>query len=45
MNPAVVTAGASALAEWFQWLAERLEEDPAPGKAQGAWVAHEAWKR
>lgn len=31
--------------EWFQWLAERLEEDPAPGKLLGAHVAHRAWRR
>ena len=31
--------------EWFQWLAERLEEDPAPGKSQGAWLAHKGWRR
>ena len=30
--------------EWFQWLAERLEENPAPGKAIGAWAAHRDWK-
>jgi hypothetical protein len=30
--------------EWFQWLAERLEEFPAPGKAEGAHVAHADWK-
>ncbi len=34
-----------SLAEWFQWLAERLDEDPAPGKAQGAHLAHREWKR
>jgi len=31
-------------AEWFQWLAERLEEHPAPGKNVGAPVAHRDWK-
>jgi hypothetical protein len=30
--------------EWFQWLAERLEEDPVPGKEVGAPVAHRAWR-
>ena len=30
--------------EWFQWLAERLEQDPAPGKDVGAWKAHADWK-
>ena len=31
--------------EWYQWLAERLEEDPAPGKSVGAHLAHRNWKR
>jgi hypothetical protein len=31
--------------EWFQWLAERLEEDPAPGKNVGAYLAHKTWRR
>jgi hypothetical protein len=26
--------------EWWQWLYERLEADPAPGKAQGAYAAY-----
>lgn len=30
-------------AEWFQWLAEQLEAHPAPGKADGAHVAHKSW--
>jgi hypothetical protein len=30
--------------EWFHWLAERLEERPAPGKKEGAWVAHKRWR-
>ncbi len=30
--------------EWFQWLAERLEEHPAPGKDVGAPLAHRSWK-
>ncbi|MFT3927027.1 MAG: hypothetical protein QM778_31060 [Myxococcales bacterium] len=30
--------------EWFQWLAERLEESPAPGKDVGAALAHRAWR-
>lgn len=33
------------LGEWYQWLADRLEEDPAPGKATGAHVFHRSWKR
>lgn len=32
-------------AEWFQWLAERVEADPAPGKSQGAYLAHREWRR
>jgi hypothetical protein len=30
--------------EWFHWLAERLEERPAPGKKDGAWIAHRKWR-
>jgi hypothetical protein len=30
--------------EWFQWLAERLEQYPAPGKHQGAHLAHRKWR-
>jgi hypothetical protein len=30
--------------EWFQWLAERLEEIPAPGKREGAYLSHKKWK-
>jgi hypothetical protein len=30
--------------EWFQWLAERLEEYPAPGKRDGAHLAFRHWK-
>lgn len=29
--------------EWWQWLYERLEEDPDPGKALGADVAYRHW--
>jgi hypothetical protein len=32
-------------AEWYQWLAERMEEDPAPGKSTGAHLAHRHWRR
>lgn len=32
------------LAEWFQWLAERLEQYPQPEKALGAHVAFSSWK-
>ena len=31
--------------EWFQWLAERMTEDPAPGKTTGAHLAHRAWRQ
>lgn len=31
--------------EWFQWLVERMDEDPAPGKAEGAHVAFRDWRR
>lgn len=30
--------------EWYQWLAERIEEYPAPGKDIGAPVAFKGWK-
>lgn len=30
--------------EWYHWLAERLEERPAPGKKVGAWIAHKRWR-
>jgi len=30
--------------EWFQWLAERLEEHPVPGKSQGAYEAFRTWR-
>jgi len=29
--------------EWWQWLYERLEADPDPGKALGAHVAYRTW--
>jgi hypothetical protein len=31
--------------EWWQWLYERLEEDPDPGKAAGAHVSFRGWTR
>jgi hypothetical protein len=31
-------------AEWFQWLADRLEEHPQPEKKIGAHVAFAGWK-
>ncbi len=30
--------------EWMQWLAERLETYPSPGKGQGAHIAHKDWR-
>jgi hypothetical protein len=30
--------------EWFQWLAERLSESPAPGKDIGAFEAYKDWR-
>ena len=30
--------------EWFQWLAERMEQYPAPGKTVGAPVAFKDWR-
>ncbi|HVL87570.1 MAG TPA: hypothetical protein VM681_06150 [Candidatus Thermoplasmatota archaeon] len=33
-----------AWGEWFQWLAERLSEHPAPGKDVGAHVAFRDWR-
>lgn len=33
------------LGEWFQWLAERMNEDPAPGKGDGAHLFHRSWTR
>lgn len=37
--------GEPSRGEWWQWLVERMDEDPAPGKAQGAHVAFRAWRR
>jgi len=31
--------------EWWQWVYERLEVDPDPGKAQGAHVAYRGTRR
>lgn len=31
-------------AEWMQWLAERMDEHPSPGKTLGAHVAHRKWR-
>jgi len=32
------------MAEWFQWLAERLEAHPAPGKEEGAHISQRHWQ-
>lgn len=37
------TVGAM-LGEWFQWLAERLDEQPVPGKELGAAAAYRDWR-
>ena len=31
--------------EWWQWLYERLEADPDPGKARGAHIAYRGRSR
>lgn len=31
--------------EWWQWVVERMDEDPAPGKREGAHVAFRDWSR
>jgi len=31
--------------EWWQWIYERLQADPDPGKAEGAHAAYRGWKR
>jgi hypothetical protein len=33
-----------AFGEWFQWLAERLEQYPQPEKRVGAHIAFSEWK-
>jgi hypothetical protein len=33
-----------AFGEWFQWLAERLEQYPQPEKRVGAHIAFSTWK-
>lgn len=35
--------GNANLGEWFQWLAERLEQYPTPEKKLGAHVAFRSW--
>ena len=36
-------SGTQSIGEWFQWLAERLEEHPIPGRAKGAHIAFRDW--
>ena len=36
--------GNPALMEWFQWLAERLEEQRSPLKSAGAFTTFKDWK-
>ncbi len=38
------TAVGPTFGEWFQWLAERLDQYPAPGKSLGAPRAFAAWR-
>lgn len=30
--------------EWWHWLVDRMDADPAPGKAQGAYAAFRDWR-
>lgn len=30
--------------EWMEWLADRLDEHPSPGKHIGAHIAHRGWR-
>jgi hypothetical protein len=47
MKPLVVarreTLGTKTFGEWYQWLAERIEQYPAPGKDVGAPIAFADW--
>lgn len=36
--------GSPSRGEWWQWLVERMNEDPAPGKEEGAHVAFREWR-
>jgi hypothetical protein len=47
VGPLVVSRRATfgaMFGEWFQWLAERIEQYPAPGKDVGAPVAFKDWE-
>lgn len=37
-------SGTESVGEWFQWLAERLEEHPQAERAKGAHIAYRDWK-
>jgi hypothetical protein len=37
--------GSQSIGEWWQWIVERMDEDPAPGKHEGAHIAFRAWRR
>ena len=37
--------GSPSIGEWWQWLVERMDEDPAPGKREGAHIAFRSWRR
>jgi hypothetical protein len=47
MKPFVLTRRetlGAMFGEWFQWLAERIEKYPAPGKDVGAAIAFADWR-
>ena len=47
MKPVVLSRRAElgvTFGEWYQWLAERIEQYPAPGKDVGAPLAFKDWK-
>ncbi len=47
MKPVVIArrgALGATFGEWYQWLAERIEKYPAPGKNVGAPIAFKDWK-
>lgn len=33
------------IAEWWQWVVERLAENPDPGKAAGAYLSYRRWPK
>ncbi len=36
--------GSPSAGEWWQWLVERMDEDPAPSRKEGAHVAFRDWR-